>query len=315
MQYFPFLLFVMLISLSSCSTTEEIWINKDGSLRREISVDVSYFASFANMKDQFGNLSNLDSLEFDSTRMVEENIERIENNEQIIMREDQETLMDESEYEANNAGKDFMLRLFQYELLDTTFDMITLMESMAGEKFPGGFSMQALEDDPSWTAEQKTYVKSLMKMKVRVRINKDKGAYNIGFIEQFKNDKEMSASSNWFNSLGALIGQERIEQEDNEMMNTMMQLMSGSTPAYQLKKGEFSIRKPESNPADILEELGPMAPMFTSTYIDYKYIVHVPNKVKNVNNSNASIENNTVTLEAPTKIGASKKFDLTIKYK
>lgn len=149
MQYFPFLLFVMLISLSSCSTIEEIWINKDGSLRREISVDVSYFASFANMKDQFGNLSNLDSLEFDSTRMVEENIERIENNEQIIMREDQETLMDESEYEANNAGKDFMLRLFQYELLDTTFDMITLMESMVGEKFPGGFSMQALEDDPS----------------------------------------------------------------------------------------------------------------------------------------------------------------------
>ena len=54
LRYGTLLSMALLFLLAACTTTEEIWINADGTVRRELRYDMSAMMSFANMMEESG---------------------------------------------------------------------------------------------------------------------------------------------------------------------------------------------------------------------------------------------------------------------
>jgi len=326
MKYFKYgvLGAMALLICASCSTTEEIWINKDGSIRREITVDASFFGMMAGMQDAFANMPMMDSTNYedetidsDSTNLiVDRQVEREEvpvDSSEYSFQNDENAFGDlgSSEDGANPAS--FFLDLFQRDQLDTILDFKNLLGALGQEQGITDEMMQEeLDNDSSMSKEEKAALKSMINTKIRLSINKSEGKYAIGFLQTFKDAKTLSESNNMYSILSELgSGSMPEDPATSDIINSLM----GSTPVYELSKGQFSIRKPAADMSGLMEQMGPAAGMLGSTYLDYKYIIHVPRKVKSVNQSGAEIEGNTIVLDAPTKLGASKAFELIVKYK
>ncbi|NJL74285.1 MAG: hypothetical protein HC892_03805 [Saprospiraceae bacterium] len=299
----------MLLSSSSCSTTEEIWIDKNGAVRRELTMDVGLFGMIAGMKDQFEDQfadSTYLSEDFysDSTEMiVDRQVKRPQSSEADSVEENTTN---------DNVAMSF-LELFERESLDTILNMKDFLLAMGqnNDVTPETF-IEELENDTSINEEERAAIKTLATMKLRLRVNKSQNLYAITIMQDFKNQKELDAGMDFSSLMRQMMsGQLPSDAESNEMFEMMM----GNSPVYDLKKGEFRIRKPATDMSAIMENLGPAAGMIGGTYLDYKYIIHVPQKVKSINHSEAQINGNTIILDAPVKLGSSKAFDLIIKYK
>lgn len=311
MKYFKRLLWsaIVLVFFNSCSTTEEIWIDKDGAVRRELTMDMGFFGMMAGMKDQFGGQFS------DSTYLPEDFYS--DSTEMIVDRqvERPKTLEADSLQEntnKNNVAMSF-LELFERESLDTIFDMKDFLLAMGQYEdiTPEAFE-EELANDTSISEEERIAIKTLANIKLRLRVNKSQNLYAVTIMQNFKNQKELDAGIDFSSLMQQMMsGQLPDDTESNEVF----QMMMGNAPVYDLKKGEFRIRKPAADMSAIMENLGPAAGMLGGTYLDYKYIIHVPKKVKSINHSEAEISGNTIILDAPIKLGASKAFDLIIKYK
>jgi hypothetical protein len=306
--FFQCLLLCLILALSSCSTTEEIWINKDNTVKREVKMDMGAIVPFLQMGDMFGE-------------------EEGESDEYSIEDEmDKEVEQGGDEAEAEKSPNDWMMELFQREQVDTLIEFRSFMEEeikkqgITEKEFLENLAEEGAEE---YDEEQKEMmmemVQSLLKSSLRIKVDAPNEVYFFSIIQDFADAKELNAGANMMNGISTLMGDDIGESADPEQA-AMMKMMMGGSPVYNLTKKEFSISRNPVDMSDVPEDIKASLTMMQAFMggMEYQYIIHVPKKVKKINVNGAVINGNTVTFDVPMPKfgkGEDKGMDIKLKYK
>jgi hypothetical protein len=302
-----------LFAFSSCTTTEEIWINEDGSLRREIKIDMSALVPFMKMSDEMGKTEGVDP---DSTEnwAVEptEDDPADENGDYAIEPE-----------EEKDPVEDAFSELLKREEIDTLISLRSIFEEeMKKEGLTEEQMWEALseEGNEEMTDDEKEamagLLKTLMNAQVRIKMSDAEGIYFFSLIQDFQNSDEINSGQNALSLLQSLAGE---ETEPDPAQEAIMKMITGQSPFYNLKKNEFRISRPAAEPTELSEEEEQsmqMMQLFMGA-MEYEYLIHFPGKVKKVNLKDAEIiDRNTVRVQAPMLQTGGKNvaFDLIVKF-
>ncbi|HQU60576.1 MAG: hypothetical protein KDD02_16850 [Phaeodactylibacter sp.] len=293
-----------LLAFSSCTTTEEIWINQDGSLRREWKMDIGALIPFVKMAEESKNNEGAES---DSL----ENLAA-------------EPMEDEPAEEAKDPMDNMFSEMLKRDNVDTLIAFRSIFEASMKEK---GMTeeevLRALSeaDEGELSSEEKEamggMLKTLVNTQIRIKMSEAENLYFFSLIQNFENAKELNEGQDALGMLQSL-GQGKAESDPTQ--ETMMKLMTGQNPTYSLKKKEFRISRPASDMSQMSEEEKEsmqMMQMFMGA-IEYEYVIHFPKKVKKVNLKEAEIvDGNTVRIKAPMpKMGEKNEpFELIVKFK
>jgi len=281
MARIPHLVFSLIVALvfSHCSTTEEIWINADRSLRRDLTIDMSTFMPMIKM-----------SMEQD---------------------EDADSL---PAYGDGNS----MENLFKRSELDTVISFVDMMaDEMNRSELSKEELLQILEEEEAgdMTPEEKEKameaIGALMDTEIRLRLSDSQNRYDMIFMQEFENVEALNKGANLFEGLSEIVEDSEEVPSDNEAMSGLM----GGNATYSLSKKTFSIRRPAPDLSELREdeEMGMLVPMLEN--MENQLIIHVPKKVKKVNLKNAEIDGNTVRLSLPAFPEEGEAFELELKYK
>lgn len=290
---------VLALLFSSCATTEEIWINKDGSIHVEVHNDMSAFMGLLSPEDLAGgSKTNPDS-----------------------------PLYEDEQNPKSDSAKKFsegMTKLFEQERVDTTIDFLGVfqeeMESRGVSSEEDMWQLMLEEESSSHTLEEKKeliqFFKGMLKTKMRLQFDRETGKYIISMVRDYANADEIEQNMNFMEFISTLSG--TMDNRDPEDLE-MARMMVGNAPSYSLTKKEFHLNQQGANYDDVDQETMQQMKMMSAFMggTSHKYIIHVPKKVKKINVPGAVIKGNTVTFSAPaTQFGEEQAdFEVKIKYK
>lgn len=290
---------ILALLFSSCATTEEIWINKDGSIHVEVHNDMSAFMGLLSPEDLAG---------------VKDEAE-------------EKSPLDEDRSDSYNSGKKFgqdMTKLFEQDQVDTTIDFLSVFQEemeARGIKSKEEMWQQMMEEadkDASPEEKRKTvdFLKGMMKTKMRMQFDRAEGKYIVSMLRDYDTAKEIQQNMNFMEFISTMSG--TMENRDPKDL-AMAEFMMGNTPTYSLSKKEFYLTRKSTDYSDVDKETMQQMKMMSSFLggMNHKYIIHVPKKVKKINIPGAVIKGNTVTFSAPASpIGEEQaEFEVKIKYK
>lgn len=281
--------------VSSCSTTEEIWISQDGSLRREWKIDMSAIMPFMKMAEESQDSTDM-TLEEPAGAVEEEN---------------------EGDIDKMFSG------LMKRDNVDTLIAFRPLlMEAMQKEGLTEDQMWQALaeSDDDEISPEEKKslqgLVQTLLNSQLRLKMSEAENIYFFSLIQEFEDADALNVGQDVLSTLSSLGGR---GAEGDPTQDAMMKMMAGQNPTYSLKKKEFRITRPPADPNLLSEEdqeSMQMMQMFMGA-MEYEYVIHFPKKVKKVNLKEAEIiDGNTVRIKVPmlNMDEKSEAFELVVKY-
>lgn len=303
-----------LLAFSSCTTTEEIWVNQDGSLRREWKMDMGALIPFIKMAEESKNNEGAES---DSL----ENL-AIEPMEDAPSEEDGDYTIELEE------EKDPIENVFSEMLKRGNVDTLIAFRSIFEEEMKKkGMTEEQMwqnlaeSDDSEMSGDEKKamngMLKTLVNTQIRIKMSDAENLYFFSLIQNFENAEELNAGQD---ALGMLQSLGKGKAERDPTQETMMKLMTGQNPTYSLKKKEFRISRPATDMSQLSEEETEsmqMMQMFMGA-IEYEYVIHFPKKVKKVNLKDAEIvDGNTVRIKAPMPKAGEKNeaFELIVKFK
>lgn len=267
---------IILFALSSCTTTEEIWISEDGSIHQEVKIDMAALIPFMKMSE--------DQIDTSADPFSE-----------LLKRGNVDTLI--------HLGA-----AFEEELKKTGSTEEAFWQQMNEE---GDEKVPAEEKEA-----MKTLFKSVTNTRIRIKMNEEENVYFFSVIQDFKNIDEMNSGPNALNMIQSLGGAGMGQDSSNQ---AMLNMMSGQTPAYSLKKNEFRISRPVYTPDNLKNEEEQAMQMFQllGDAMQFEYLIHLPGKVKEVNIKDAEIiDGNTVRVKVPGKTGAQQEvFELVVRFK
>ncbi len=291
-KYWP-LSFWLFLFFISCKTTEEIWIEKDQSVRQHISIDLSAVVPFLQMGMQGEGLDLPGLPKF-------------------------EDAMPQGNDDKGTPPDDFLKKMMAVSKLDTTINIKSLLNNAMQKQGVNEtqFIQKALQDvkqDERKNAE--ALLKAILGANLRVQIDADEGVYNATLMQKF-GAKEFAGAAKFLTALPGLMGGSK-----PEILGQGMDELNQAVPKYELTKKQFSLVKEpiaadklgknpgEENPLDMLGSLGGM--------MDYEYIIHVPGKIKSVNISHTKIDEKTIKVKGPSMFGDknAEPFKLLVKYK
>ncbi|MBK8706172.1 MAG: hypothetical protein IPN33_23140 [Saprospiraceae bacterium] len=276
---------IILFALSSCTTTEEIWINADGSLRQEVKIDMAALIPFMKMSEnQMSAEAGVDTVNTSPDPFSE-----------IIKRGNVDNLIH----------------------LGTAFEEELKKTGSTEENFWQQFNEEDNEKIPAEEKEaMKTLIKSVTNTRIRIKMNEAENIYFFSIIQDFKDISEMNSGPNALSMLQSLGGAGMGQDSTNK---AMLNMMAGQTPAYSLKKNEFRISRPVYTPDNLKNEEEQAMQMFQllGDAMQFEYLIHFPGKVKEVNIKDAEIiDGNTVRVKVPGKTGLQQEvFELVVRYK
>lgn len=299
------LFFALLFSLTNCATTEEIWINKDQSIRQEIRMDLGAMLPFMQgLKDE---VAGPDNSEDEMDIEVEQGYEK--------------------EEKKSSAGEmeDLMAELFTREKVDTTISFKSMMEESMKER---GLSEEDFwkelsdkEDSGEMTAAEKkemeTMMKTFMNAEMKIKVDQAKSILQFGFIQNYENGEALNKGASVMEMMEKLNGDD--EAAGDPMDEMFQNMLMGANPEYKLSAKEFSIKRPPIDLSDLGEEAQSGIQMVQAMLggANYTYVIHFPKKVKKVNIKDAEIKGKTVTVKAGMSelFGNGEPFNLVVKYK
>lgn len=280
---------------SSCSTTEEIWISQDGSLRREWKIDMSAIMPFMKMAEESQDSTDI-TLEEPAGADEGENTDDIDKMFSGLMK------------------RDNVDTLIAFRPL--------LMEAMKKEGLTEDQMWQALaeSDDDEISPEEKKslqgLVQTLLNSQLRLKMSEAENIYFFSLIQEFEDADALNVGQDVLSTLSSLGGR---GSEGDPTQDAMMKMMAGQNPTYSLSKKEFRITRPPADPNLLSEEdqeSMQMMQMFMGA-MEYEYVIHFPKKVKKVNIKEAEIiDGNTVRIKVPmmNMDEKSEAFELIVKY-
>ena len=300
----------VIFALTSCSTTEEIWINKDNTVKREVKMDMSMIVPFLQMGDMFDEEETEESDEYSLEDEMDKEVEQ------------------GGDYEEEEKGDDWMTELFKRDYVDTLIDFRSIMlqemekEGLTEDQMWESFMEDTGDDlDEAQKEVALELMQSLMKSSLRIKVDAANEVYFFSMIQDFENADELNSGANMLNGLSKFMGDDMMGGADADPeQEAMMKLMMGGSPVYNLGKKEFKISRSPLDLSDMPEDVQASLTMMQAFMggMDYKYIIHVPKKVKKINVDGAEIKGNTVTFSVPMpKLGKGedKGLDVKIKYK
>lgn len=296
-----------LFSLVSCATTEEIWINKDQSIRKEIKMDMGMIVPFLQMQEGMA-------------------VEEEENKEDQMDIEVEQGYDKEEEDTAEDFGN-MMQDLMKREKIDTLISFKDIFEQQMKERgvteeelwkeFSGSEEIESLSEQEREGVE--AMMKSLLKMEMRINIDVAEEVFLFTYIQAFDNPDELNSGGDMMDVMSKLSGQFDEEEEGNAEAEMIQKMMTGSSPIYKLDNGEFSISRPPLKLDGLDDEMKMNLQMAQGMMggADYTYVIHFPKKVKKVNIKDAEIDGKTVTVKGgmPSLSGEDEGFNLVVKYK
>ena len=302
--------FFQLITLLACTvflngcfaTTEEIWIEADGSGRLESQVDMSGLYPLLMMG--------------------------------LNAEEEEETVEGE---ESDKFEDRFMAMLKAGEEVDTTFNMGQILaKELAKEGMPEGMSTEELidalymklDEEEGMTEDEKQMISSMltnvMGLDLRLQASSERQELKYTTIQRFGEPLELSS---WMDDLFTMMsmmdeaeGETPIKPDQLEMVQELF----GSTTRYELEGNtlrvhrsglDFSSLEEEGDPS--MAEMMPMIKMFLGNE-PYRMLIHLPGKVRKISHPDAEkVNRTTVALEIPMDdlFDPEMELDFTIKFK
>lgn len=303
---------LLLMLMFSCATTEEIWINPDGTIRTETKMDMSSMMALM----QLGNA--MEDEEEDSEMEDEDDYE--EELEEGVEDDDMEDMAEES-----SEGFDKMMdNLFTQENVDTLIDFRDIIKEEILDKGVSEeeFLRELTEDEDlkKQGIDPKALLKTLTNSQMRIKIDKDASVAFMSLIQTYDQAKDFSVGMNFMQIMSSIMQSSRGEEASEDPMDEMMsRVMVGSASSYDLQKRQLRISRPAVDYSDLPEESLQQLQMMQMFLGDsgHRIIVHVPKKVKKVSVDDATIDKSTVTIEVPTaKIGEKgEDFEVVVKFK
>jgi len=301
------LLFCITFVLSSCSeVTEEIWINADGSGRTEITQDLSQLLPFMQM-----------GIDGAKKKLAEGGAEK---EDAKVKKGDMQKLL--SFFEKGYVDTTFQLGSMLEELSSKSegkkkFSRESFMNEMMGE-------MNADERTKNLTEGEKETMKGffdrVLDMVVKLDFDKNSNKLNLGMQQDFGSiDDTFFAGLDELFEIFAKIDTEGGKMPSAEKLAQAKKSLD-SMPTYSLEKGVMTIKRSAMQMEDPDDPEMAQAMAMASGMMgnmDYITVVHVPGKVKKVNQPNATFKGSTVTWTMPYKdmYDSSKDLNLVINFK
>ncbi|MEO1517720.1 MAG: hypothetical protein AAFV95_22045 [Bacteroidota bacterium] len=287
LRSFHFLAFCLLFFLSSCSsTTEEVWINPDGSGRSKTSSDMSAMLPFLTM---------------------------------AMQQEDQEKGESPAEGDQEANPLDFLNDVLKEgRAIDTilTFDSF-VEEEMKKDNITKEELMEHLaEEDGEEAKMAKKLMDEITGVQIRLQLDPSKDLFNMSFTQPFKH-----IDSTLNSTLADMMQMSDPGNRTNQSPSQVDQFdaFMGGMAEYELKKKCLIVKR---KPVDLSKMEGEEAEavgMMQSFMKDSKYtmVIHLPGKVRKVDHPDATFEGNTVRLEFPflDMYDPEKNLEMEIKFK
>jgi len=276
---------IILFALGSCTTTEEIWISGDGSIRQEVRIDMAALIPFMKMSD--------------SQMSAETGVDTV------------------------NASPDPFSELLKRGNVDTLIDLGAVFEEeikktgSTEEAFWQQLNEEGDENVPTREKEaMKTLFKSMTNTRIRIKMNEAENVYFFSVIQEFKNIDAMNGVPNALNMIQSLGGGGMGQDSSNQ---AMLNSMAGPSPTYSLNKKDFRLTRPVVKLGNLPgedEQAMQMMHLFADA-MQFEYLIHFPGKVKEVNLKDAEIiDGNTVRVKVPGNAGAQQEaFELVVRFK
>lgn len=304
-RFMPFLtLLTVLFLFNSCGTSsEELWIESDGSGRLEIGSDLSNMYPLMMM----GLEKELDK------------------------GEDEETMATGS----NEKQKNQLMAFFKRPNLDTLINLQDLLMATAPEKF--GTSEEdfwntleaEMRADDTMPEGQKQAIfdmlKNLLSWDIKFQTDQEKQFFRTATVQSFDN---LSNIHDWVNDMVEFA--EEMAKNDEDGTGEMKELAvvkdilgGGGMTNYELIDDELHITRKGQDMGTMLgeNEEAQQAMMMMKMFLGnkpYKITVHLPGKVKKISDPNATIiGKKTVEIEIPQEdlFDPEKELDIRIKFK
>lgn len=285
---------ILMMIFSSCANNvEEIWVNKDGTGKYESTVNLSDAIPFIKM-----------------------------------------AMMAEEDKDSNNGddttkglGISVLQEMFSNGKVDTSFVIEKILREEAaanGKTFTKESLLQEIFQEDEMAGKQTSdkekeifsdFMETMIQSTINIQMDMDNNLFKLVTSHRFDDLNKVM-----FSSLNDLKNVEKEADSDQHLKNLQQfQQLLNSIPQYTLKNNTLRITR---NAFDInsmeLEDRQKfqMFELFMGRP-DYKTVIHVPGKVKSVNQKNATYKGSIVTWTVPydDMYDASKNLDLEIKFK
>lgn len=298
------LLITSLIFTSCFNTTDELWIEKDGSGHFQTTTDLSSVYPFMMM-----------GLEKEKAAVEDEE-----------MKNDDEAKK-EGKTKKGDEMKEMFENLLKSERMDTTFVIEKLVQAGLDEK---GMTMddfwakvdEEMKEDESMPDAQKEVMMSMfdkvMNMKFRLQANKGDGMFKTTLIQSFSSVSELSNLGKDMADVLPYLDNEKADNMTADQLASMDQLFNSFTH-IDLSGNTLSIRRSGLDLSSLGEEVAQMAPMMQMFLgsSPYRLVVHLPGKVKKMSAGVEKIDKNTVAIEMSLNdlFDAEKSIDYEVTFK
>jgi len=289
------ILLITSIALTSCfNTTDELWIEKDGSGRFQTTTDLSSIYPFMMM--------GLDKV-----------------------KEEAET--EGAEVKKDDKFKKMFEELLKAESMDTTFVIQKLVQAGLDEK---GMTMddfwakmdEEMKDDKSMPDAQKEVAMAMfdkmLNMQFRMQANKGDQMFKTTLMQSFTDITELSSLGKDVADILPYLDNEKTENMSADQLASMDQLFNSFTH-IDLNGNTLRVRRSGLDLSSLGEEVAQMAPMMQMFLGNspYRLVVHFPGKVKKMSEGVEKIDKNTIAIEMSLSdlFDAEKSIDYEVKFK
>jgi hypothetical protein len=267
---------ICLFTLNSCTTTEEIWILEDGSIRQEVRIDMAALIPFMKMSDSQTDTS-------------------ADPFSELLKRGNLDTLIDlgavfEEEIKKTGSTEEAFWQQFNEE---------------DNEKIP------AEEKEAT-----KTLFRSVTNTRIRIKMNEAENVYFFSVIQDFKNIDEMNSGPNALNMIqslgGAGMGQDSSNQAMLDMMAGQTPAYSLNKKEFRITRPVYTpdnLKNGEEQAMQMFQLLG------DAMQFEYLIHFPGKVKDVNLKDAEI-IDGNTVRVKVPGNAGVQQEvFELVVRYK
>ena len=293
-----YVLLALVFMISSCGTSsEELWIEDDGSGRLEMGSDLSGLYPLIMMG-------------------LESEVQKSK---------------DGDGSEAKKADNP-LLTLLKRDKVDTIVNFQEFLMAAAGDKlgnneeeFWDGLEQEMLADE-SMPIEQKeaifNMVKTIFAWDFKLQANQEEQLFNTGMIQPFDH---IANVHDWADDMMEFASEMAKEDESMDMgkLNALKDMMNGDgMTRYEINGNKLRVTRRAANTAglagdDEAAQAMAMMQMFAGEE-PYRITIHVPGKIRNISDPNVvKLDNNTVMLEISQEDlkDPEKEVDFTIEFR
>ncbi len=289
------ILLIISIVLTSCfNTTDELWIEKDGSGRFQTTTDLSTVYPFMMM--------GLDKA-----------------------KEEAET--EGAEVKKEDKFKKMLEGLLKAESIDTTFVIQKLVQAGLDEKgmtmddFWAKMDAEMKADDSMPDAQKEvmmTMFDKMLNMQFRMQANKGNQMFKTTLMQSFEDIAELSNLGKDITGVLPYLDNEKTESMSADQLASMDQLFNSFTH-IDLSGNTLRVRRSGFDLTTLGEEVAQMAPMMQMFLgsSPYRLVVHFPGKIKKMSEGVEKIDKNTIAIEMSLSdlFDAEKSIDYEVKFK